>query len=136
MQKSYTRLKLACYSGNVSMAIIGNLSPLLFLTFLELYDISYSLLGALVVINFSTQLLVDLIFSFFSHRFNIPLTVKLTPVLTILGLIIYAAAPILFPGAIYLGLSIGTVIFSASMYSINFRLSRISIARSNISISE
>lgn len=109
-----TRLKYACYSVNVSMAIVGNLSPLLFITFRNLYGISYSLLGLLVLINFCTQLTVDLAFSFFSHKFNIPKVVKFTPVLTFTGLCVYAAAPLLFPGAIYVGLVIGTVIFSAA----------------------
>ena len=48
------------------MSICGNISPLLFLTFRNLYDISYSLLGFLVLVNFFTQLIVDLVFSFFS----------------------------------------------------------------------
>lgn len=96
------------------MAIVGALSPLLFMTFHELYNVSYSLLGALVVINFVTQLTVDLIFSFFSHKFNIPLAVKIAPVLTFIGLIIYAASPMLFSDNVYLGLAVGTVIFSAS----------------------
>lgn len=114
MASSYKRAKLGCYATNVSMAVVANLSPLLFLTFRTLYGISYSLLGLLVLINFCTQLIIDLIFSFFSHKFNIPLTVRLTPILTVLGLSVYAAAPILFPNEIYVGLVIGTVLFSAS----------------------
>ena len=95
------------------MAIVGNLSPLLFITLQGLYNISYTLLGLLVLINFSTQLLVDLIFSFFSHRFNIPAAVKATPILTIVGLLIYALFPFAFENHVYVGLVIGTVIFSA-----------------------
>ena len=65
--KSYARLKLACYTTNASMSVVASLSPVLFLTFHNLYGISYSLLGTLVLINFVTQLSIDLIFSFFSH---------------------------------------------------------------------
>ncbi len=108
------RVKWACYSSNVSMAVVGNLSPLLFVTFRGTYGISYSLLGLLVLINFVTQLTVDLVFSFFSHKFNIPKVVKFTPVLTVVGLVIYAFAPNLVPSFPYLGLVIGTVLFSAS----------------------
>lgn len=71
MQKKDRTVKYACYMTNVSMAAVANLSPLLFLTFREVYGISYSLLGLLVLLNFCTQLAVDLIFSFFSHRFPI-----------------------------------------------------------------
>ena len=79
MINSHKRVKYACYSVNISMAVVGNLPPVLFLTFQSMYGISYSLLGLLVLVNFVTQLFVDLIFSFFSRKFNIPLTVKLTP---------------------------------------------------------
>lgn len=108
------RLKYACYTTNISMSVVANLSPLLFLTFRSLYGISYTLLGLLVLINFCTQLMIDLIFSFFSHKFNISLTVKVTPLLSAVGLLIYAVWPWFFPGTVYAGLVIGTVIFSVS----------------------
>jgi len=110
----FKRAKFACYAANVSMSVVGNLSPLLFITFRETYGISYSLLGLLVLVNFCTQLLVDLIFSFFSHKFNIKLTVKSIPFFTLVGLVIFALSPFIFPNAVYVGLLIGTVIFSAS----------------------
>ena len=96
------------------MAVVGNLPPLLFITFRSLYDISYSLLGALVLINFVTQLAVDLAFSFFSHKFNIPLAVKTAPILGVTGLWIFALWPFFFPETAYVGMVIGTVIFSAA----------------------
>ena len=112
--QNYKRLKAACYTANITMSIVGNISPLLFLTFRSLYGTSYSLLGLLVLINFSTQLCVDLIFSFFSHKFNIPVVVKIMPVIAVVGLIFYALAPVLFPNAVYTGLVVGTLIFSAA----------------------
>ena len=107
------RLRTACYTTNITMSIVGNLPPLLFLTFRSMYGLSYSLLGTLVLINFCTQLAVDLVFSFFSHKFNIPLTVKLTPAFSLVGFLLYALAPVLFPNAVYAGLVLGTVVFSA-----------------------
>lgn len=106
--------KYACYMSNASMAAVANLSPLLFITFHQIYNISYTMLGLLVLINFCTQLCVDLLFSFYSHKFNIQKTVRLMPMLTIIGLVIYALMPALFPGQAYLFLVIGTMIFSAS----------------------
>ncbi|MBQ8747047.1 MAG: MFS transporter [Clostridia bacterium] len=109
-----TRIKLGCYGGNLSMAVVSTLSPILFLSFREMYGISYSLLGLLVLINFFTQLSVDLLFSFFSHKINIHMSLRTMPVLTIVGLLLYALSPVLFPGNVYIGLALGTVIFSAS----------------------
>jgi len=112
--KQYTLTRYACYTTNVSMAAVANLSPLLFMTFRKMYGISYTLLGLLVVINFSTQLLIDLIFTFFSARFNIRKTVRTMPAITVAGLIIYAVMPLIFPQNAYLWISIGTVIFSVA----------------------
>lgn len=108
------QIKYACYTANVSMSVVAALSPLLFITFRNLYGISFSMLGTLVLINFCTQLTVDLIFSFFSQKFNIRKTVKITPLLTAIGLFIYAVFPFAFPDAVYVGLVIGTVIFASS----------------------
>lgn len=114
MKQSYTRLKLSCYTTNLTMSVVANISPVLFLTFRSEYGISYSLLGLLVLINFCTQLTVDLIFSFFSHKFNIPKTVKVIPVIAAVGLFVFAILPWIFPSVAYVGLVIGTIIFSAA----------------------
>lgn len=112
--KNDQKVRYGCYAINVSMSVVGNLSPLLFLTFRSLYGISYSLLGLLVLVNFCTQLSIDLIFSFFSHKFNVEKTVKRMPVLTIAGLLLFALVPYFYPQFAYAGLLAGTVVFAAS----------------------
>lgn len=112
--KNYTFTKYACYVSSVSMSAIVIISPLLFETFRGVYGISYTLLGFLAVINFVTQLIMDLIFTLFSSRFNVQKVVKLTPFLTFFGFLIYAVLPQIFPSSAYLWLALGTVLFSAS----------------------
>lgn len=114
MDKKTLRLKYACYTANVTMSAVANLSPVLFLTFRTLYDISYSSLGLLVLINFVTQLAVDVIFTLFSHKFNIAKTVKSIPVVAAVGFLVYALWPFFMPETVYVGLVLGTVIFSAA----------------------
>ncbi len=114
MDNKYLKLKTACYTANISMSIVSSLSPVLFLIFRTLYGISYSKLGLLVLISFVTQLGVDLIFSFFSHKFNIPKILRINPLLSAAGLILYSASPWIFPNNVYIGLVIGTLIFSAA----------------------
>lgn len=96
------------------MSSVFCLPPLLFVTFHEMYGVSWTLLGTLVLTNFCTQLLVDLIFTIFSKHFNIQKVVRIMPVITSLGLLIYALIPMLFPQAAYVGLLSGTVIFSVA----------------------
>ena len=92
---NYTRTKRACYFTYLAMSSIFSLPPLLFMTFREMYGISYTLLGTLVCINFCTQLTVDLIFSFFTKYFNVKKVVRIMPLITTVGLMIYALSPIL-----------------------------------------
>lgn len=110
----FKRTKFACYSAYFTMSSIFCLPPLLFVTFREMYGISWTLLGTLVLTNFCTQLAVDLIFTVFSKKFNIRKVVKIMPLITSLGLLIYAIFPMLFPNQAYVGLLIGTVIFSVA----------------------
>ena len=113
MEKSYYKqTKLTCYFTYLAMSSVFSLPPLLFATFRELYGISYTLLGTLVLVNFCTQLGIDLIFSFFSKYFNIHKTIRFMPLLTATGLCVYALLPMLFPQYAYIGLVIGTFIFS------------------------
>ena len=111
---NYKRTKFACYSAYLTMASIFALPPLLFVTFHESYGVSYTLLGTLVLVNFCTQLGIDLLFTFFSRYFNPKLMVRVMPFFTSLGLAIYAFAPVIFGENVYLGFLIGTVIFSVS----------------------
>lgn len=110
----YRFMKYACFTVNLSMSVIATLSPILFLTFRELYGITFSMLGGLVVINFMVQLGMDLLLSFYSHKFSIPKLIRSIPILTAVGLLIYTLTPLVLPNAVYAGLVVGTLIFSAS----------------------
>ena len=112
--KYYRKTKLSCYYMYLAMSSVYSLPPLLFMIFRDMYNVSYTLLGTLVVINFCTQLGVDLVFSFFTKYFNIHKTIRAMPLITAAGLLIYAITPSLFPQHAYLGLAIGTFIFSVA----------------------
>jgi len=114
MTKNFSRTRHTCYYTYLAMSAVFSLPPLLFVTFREMYGISYTLLGTLVLINFCTQLAIDLVFSFFSKHFNIHKTIRLMPLITSVGLTIYALVPHFAPEFAYLGLVLGTVIFSVS----------------------
>ncbi len=111
---NYRRTKLSCYYSYLSMASIFSLPPLLFNTFHEMYGVSYTLLGTLVAVNFCTQLVIDLIFTFFTKYFNIKKTVTVMPMITSVGMLIYALVPWFFPQYAYIGFVVGTFIFSIS----------------------
>ena len=111
---NYKRTKLACYVSYFTMSSVFCVPPLLFMTFRELYGISYTLLGTLVLVNFITQLGVDLIFTAFSKHFNTKLVIRTMPLLTAAGMFLYALIPTFFPSIAYIGLLFGTVVFSVA----------------------
>ncbi|MBO4322525.1 MAG: MFS transporter [Clostridia bacterium] len=113
MEKRRRQALFACFTTCISMAVTGYLTPLLFLTFREKFSLSYSLLGLLVVINFGSQLTVDLIYSAFSKHLDPVRSVRMTPVVMTAGLLIFAVMPNLNPARAYLWLALGTLIFSA-----------------------
>ncbi len=111
---NYKLTKIACYTMSASTSLVSIMSPLLFLTFSELYSISFTLLGFLVVINFCTQLAVDLVFSFLPRIFNIKRVIRAMPLIAFAGFVVYGTLPALFPKFAYFFLALGTVIFSAA----------------------
>lgn len=113
-KSNFKTTKLACYIAYFTMSSIFCVPPILFVSFRELYGISYTLLGTLVLVNFFTQLSIDLLFTAFSKYFNAKIMVRIMPICTAIGLLVYALIPTFFPNIAYVGLVIGTVIFSIS----------------------
>ena len=111
---NFKKTRFACYFAYLAISAVFVLPPMLFVTFHEMYNISYTLLGTLVLVNFCTQLTIDLIFTFLSKYFNIKLTIRVMPLITSVGMLCYAVLPNVFPQFAYLGLVLGTIIFSVS----------------------
>lgn len=105
----YKRTRLACYSAYFTMASVFGLPPVLLAPLHELYGISYTLLGTLVLVNFFTQMAVDLAFTLFGKRWRVDRILWLMPLITTAGLALYALLPMWFPDQVYAGLVIGTV---------------------------
>ena len=111
---NFKKTRFACYFAYLAISAVFVLPPMLFVTFHDMYNISYTLLGTLVLVNFCTQLTIDLIFTFLSKYFNIKLTIRVMPLITSVGMLCYAVLPNIFPQFAYLGLVLGTIIFSVS----------------------
>lgn len=108
------RTRLACYSANFTLASVFCVPPLLFVTFHQIYGISYTLLGTLILANFFTQLLVDLSCTVLSKRHHVERLLRFIPLIASLGMLIYVLLPVFLPQIAYLGLLLGTIVFSVS----------------------
>ncbi len=112
MIPNFKKTKYACYYTYIAMSSVFSLPPILFMTFRQMYGLSFTLLGTLVVANFCTQLAVDLVFSFFGKHIDSHTAMRIMPLMTAAGLLTYALVPALSPEFAYMGLLLGTVVFS------------------------
>jgi len=61
MKSKYTLTKLACYIGYIVQAVVNNFLPILFIALQDVYGLGYEKLARLIVFNFVTQMITDLI---------------------------------------------------------------------------
>ena len=75
IRNDYRHTLAACFSASISQAIIVNFIPLLFITFSVQYGISLERITLLVTLNFSVQLLTDIvatrIIKYIGHRVGV-----------------------------------------------------------------
>lgn len=112
MNRSYAATQKACYLACATQAIIVNLAPVLFLTLQSAYSISFEQLGRLVLINFVTQIIMDLCAHPLILRFGYRANMVLAHGLGVAGLVLFALAPRLFPAAPYAGFVAATIFYS------------------------
>ena len=111
---SYKSTTIACYIGNFVQAVVINLTPILFIPLREQFGLSFGQLGTLILINFFTQVLCDILFSGMVDKYGFRRFVTIAHLLAALGFILFAAAPFLFPKNPYTGFILATIVFSGS----------------------
>ena len=110
---SYRSTAYACYTGNFVQAIVTNITPILFIPLREQFGLSFQQLGLLVLVNFVTQVTVDLLFSGAADRYGFRPFLVAAPVLTMAGFLLFAFSPQLFDDP-YIGFLVATIVFSGA----------------------
>ena len=87
MPGKYKQTLRACYLGLVTQAININLAPLFFVIFHDQFGLSFEMLGRLVLLNFTTQLAVELAALKFVDRIGYRASVIIAHSLSCLGII-------------------------------------------------
>lgn len=87
IKSNYKHTIYASFLGCISQAIVNNFAPLLFLTFQSTYQITLDKIALLVTVNFSVQLLVDLLASKFVDKIGYRVSLVAAHVLAAAGLI-------------------------------------------------
>ncbi len=108
---TYRSTRIACYIGYVVQAIINNLSPVLFIVYQDRFQIDYSRLSFLVLVNFLTQLLVDVLSVRLVDKIGYRVSITAAHIFSALGLCLLGLLPRLISP--YAGLLLATVVCAA-----------------------
>lgn len=109
MEQSFRSTCFACYRGYIVQGIVNNLSPLFFVIFQRDFHISYSMIASLILFNFITQIVVDILCVKFVDRIGYRSAAIIAHVCGTVGLLGLGVFPMFFPSP-FLGLATATMI--------------------------
>ena len=96
-QPNYRKTLTACYLGFVTQAISANFTPLLFLTFKNIYGIGLEKIALIPLVFYLTQLLIDFAATKFVDKIGYRICTVSSQVLSTVGLVLMAILPELLP---------------------------------------
>ncbi len=90
---NYNKTVIACFIAYIVQAIVNNFAPLLFLTFSSTYNIPLTQITFLITINFTIQLMIDLLSVYFVDKIGYKNSLLLAHILAFIGLILLSILP-------------------------------------------
>lgn len=106
--QNFKNTVFACYRGYITQGIVNNLSPLFFVLFQNKFGISYSLISALILCNFVTQVITDMLSVKYVDRIGYRKSAVIAHALAFSGLVMQGTLPNVLP-APYVGLVLATI---------------------------
>lgn len=114
-KKNYTKTVTACVFGISNQAVITNITAVLFVHFMRLYEFELWQLGVLVGINFAMQMVADIILTFIIDRVGFRPLALIATAMSVLGLLFYGSLPFFVPSAaMFPAVIAATVVFAFS----------------------
>ncbi|MGL5633524.1 MAG: MFS transporter [Sarcina sp.] len=124
-KSNYKLTTYSCFVGIFIQAIITNVTAILFVPMMSLYNLSYKHLGILIGVNFFAQIISDIVFGKKIDKLGYKKLVLPAVFIAFLGLILFALTPFIFKTHIFIGLLISTIIFASSSGLLEILLSPI-----------
>lgn len=110
-QKNYKKTLAACYLGFVTQAITANFTPLLFLTFVNTYGVTFEKIAMIPLVFYFTQLFIDFAATKFADKIGYRTCVVASQVLSSAGLLLMAILPELL-SVPFIGILISVVLYA------------------------
>lgn len=109
MPSEYKQTLYACYLGYITQAINNNLAPLFFVVFHDQFGLSFETLGRLVLLNFGTQIVSDIVAVKYVDRIGYRVAAVIAHVMCFVGIFCLGLLPLIMSN-ILLALTIAVVI--------------------------
>ena len=109
MKFGYSHTRAASYAGIVTQSLYLGLIPVLFAAFKNEFGLTYEQLGRIPLVNFTLQIILDLIMVKFGDRFRLRALAIVSNSLGVIGLVLLSVLPRVMTGAPYAALMISTV---------------------------
>ncbi|MBQ3541998.1 MAG: MFS transporter [Oscillospiraceae bacterium] len=110
-QKNYKKTLTACYLGYITQAITANFTPLLFLTFKSIYEITLEKIAIIPLVFYLTQLLIDLAATKFADKIGYRACIVASQLVSAVGLVSLAILPEVLPLP-FIGILISVVLYA------------------------
>ena len=110
-KSNYKFTAVSCYVGYIVQAIEANLAPILFIIFKDEYGLSYEKIGRLILINFVTQIFVDVIASKYVKKIGMRTACLFADIFAVCGLVGLSVFPDIFPSP-YMGIVAATMLYA------------------------
>lgn len=107
----FRKVAWCCYLGMFIQALVINATPLLFVPLREEFGLTFEQIGRLILLNFLTQMGVDLVCTALADRVRLRPLIAAANALSAVGLWLFALSPFVLSKP-YAGLLFGTVVFS------------------------
>ncbi len=108
---NYKYTKISCYIGYITQAIVINLAPLFFVIFSDKYGIDNASLGTLVLVNFVTQILTDIVAVRLTTKISLRACAVSAHIFSFAGLMLLGILPTVIPNT-FVALLVASIIYS------------------------
>lgn len=110
-QKKYRKTLIACYLGFITQSIAANFAPLLFVTFMDKYHISFETIALIPLVFYFTQIITDFIATRVVDKIGYRPCIIFSQILSAVGLASLTFLPDIIPIPI-IGIIISVLLYS------------------------
>lgn len=108
---TYKDTRIACYIGYVVQAIVNNLIPIFFVIFHDDFGIPFEMLGRIILINFVTQLIVDVVIVKYAEKIGQRVCIVAACLFSFVGLLMLGILPTVMASK-YTGILISVMVYA------------------------